>query len=103
MATPINSKQLLQQFLEGGGGEKEPVEEFPAIQPQGKPSQTPQLNGQHKKTLRFSITVPTPLALTIREHVSQVTVQNLIQGRNYSLSQFFCEAAHDYLQEKKSG
>ncbi len=102
MATPIDNKQLLQQFLEGSAVE-EPKETIPKIE-----KQKPETAGTNpkkekvKQNLRFSITVPTALALNVREYVNQATIQHLMKGGNYSISQFFSEAAEHYIQAKKS-
>ena len=99
MATPIDNKTLLQQFLEGGSLEENiPTEELPKIESK-KSENTEDINKQ-KKNLRFSITVSAPLALAIREYVAQTTIQHLIKGDSYNLSQFFSEAALHYMQTK---
>ena len=99
MATPIDNKKLLQQFLEGSTVE-ETKENLPKNERQTKITKKADGEGQ-QKNLRFSITVPTSLALTIREYVSQATIQHLVKGSNYSISQFFGEAAEHYIQSKK--
>ena len=101
MATPIDNKQLLQQFLEGSTVEEESKETSPKIEKQ-KPLETNTDGEKVKQNLRFSITVPTALALSVREYVNQATIQHLIKGSNYSISQFFSEAAEHYIQAKKS-
>ena len=104
MATPIDNKRLLEQFLEGGSteegkiSENKPKEEFPNIEEKKQVADSTANNSQ-KKNLRFSITVPATMALTIREYVSQTTIQHLMNGGSYSLSQFFTEAAAFYIQE----
>ena len=99
MATPIDNKKLLQQFLEGAVVEEETKEETPKVERKLQSSGSTNAE-KAKESLRFSITVPTPLALTIREHVTQTTIQRLIKGGNYSISQFFSEAAEHYIQNK---
>ena len=99
MATPIDNKQLLKQFLEGAVVEEETKEETPKVEKKLQAGKSTN-NEKTKESLRFSITVPTPLALTIREHVTQTTIQKLIKGGNYSISQFFSEAAEHYIQKK---
>ena len=102
MATPIDNKTLLQQFLEGSTVEEDkPTKstgKFPEIE--SKESESKVDASKQKKNLRFSVTVPTPLALAIREYVTQTTIQRLIKGDNYNLSQFFSEAALHYMQTK---
>ena len=102
MATPIDNKALLAQFIGGDKSKENHSTKRPSI------AQSPQSlrtadreKEQGKKNLRFSITVPTPLAITIREYVTQATIAHLINGDGYSLSQFFSEAALHYMQEKQ--
>ncbi len=99
MATPIDNKELLQQFLEGSSINKELKEEFPKVEGQNQSDKNTS-EEKTKKNLRFSITVPTPLALEIREYVTRATIQRLVKGSNYSISQFFSEAAKHYIQKE---
>lgn len=102
MATPIDNKALLHEFLEGSTTEKEKqhstTEEFPKVENIQAAS-----TGEEKqhKNLRFSITMPAPLALSVREYVAQATIQHLMKGDSYNLSRFFSEAAIHYMQEKQ--
>ena len=100
MATPIDNKQLLEQFLDGSTVEAEPKEKSPKIERED-PADVNASKEKIKQNMRFSITVPTPLALTVREYVNQATIQHLIKGSNYSISQFFSEAAKHYMKTKK--
>ena len=102
MATPIDNKQLLKQFLEGAVVEEETKVETPKIEKQTPAAKKNTDGEKEKQSLRFSITVPTSLALTIREYVTQTTIQQLVKGGNYSISQFFSEAAEHYMQRKSS-
>ena len=96
MATPIDNKALLQQFLEG-----QPVEEpkqvtLPVVEKPSIPSAK-----KAGKMARFSVTVPTELASMIRQQVTNKTIQQLSVGESYNLSRFFCEAAAYYLHSQE--
>ena len=104
MATPISKAALQAQFLgEKSNADTDPVPvERPAVPVPEKQavSSTPARSGAHsKKRLRFSISIETVLAISIREYVTQKTISNLLQGERYGLSQFFSEAAAQYMRE----
>lgn len=95
MATPIDSKALLEQFLEGQST-TEPT----------KPLSVPEMTNvppvkKTGKMARFTVTVPAELSGMIRQYVTDKTIQQLSVGESYSLSRFFCEAAVHYLHAQE--
>lgn len=101
MATPIDNKALLQQFIGDDEDNKDhSVDTLPKAENVQPKNTEDHIKGQ-KKNLRFSITVPAPLAITIREYVTQATIAHLMNGKGYSLSQFFSDAALHYIKFKE--